>query len=288
MCFFSGIFTTRWSGITPKEQPIIDYKYCSPIYLKYAMFISLYVFIYFMSVEASETRGTTALVYWLINSSLYTGAVHLLCSVVEYTPTGLTVSRGVASSPHVPRLSWWTATSWTSILGSRDCSWLIAVSWFSFRRSLFFYYYTINLFYKVLHIACSWWTTRDWTSVQLSIDLSSMIASSGTFAWGFKSLHWTDCYLLNPSTEFQRPLLTVWTSFLNKNLLQTCSGTSCVLLGETDWTATCVIYMYWNFFIKASCHACNRVICYIYRHHYSTSRGSRCTCMYTRYPQVIP
>ncbi len=26
-------------------------------------------------VEASETRGTTALVYWLINSSLYTGTV---------------------------------------------------------------------------------------------------------------------------------------------------------------------------------------------------------------------
>ncbi len=49
------------------------------------------------TVEASET---TALVYWQINSSLYTGAVQVLCSVVEYTPAGLTVSRGVASSPH--------------------------------------------------------------------------------------------------------------------------------------------------------------------------------------------
>jgi hypothetical protein len=50
-------------------------------------------------VEASETRGTTALVYLRINSSLYTGAVQVLCSVVEYTPAGLTVSSGVAGSP---------------------------------------------------------------------------------------------------------------------------------------------------------------------------------------------
>jgi hypothetical protein len=48
-------------------------------------------------VEVSGTRGTTALVYCLINSSLYTGTY---CTrVVEYTPIGLTVSRGVASSP---------------------------------------------------------------------------------------------------------------------------------------------------------------------------------------------
>jgi hypothetical protein len=33
------------------------------------------------TVEASETRGTTALVYWLINSSLYTGAVQCTCTV---------------------------------------------------------------------------------------------------------------------------------------------------------------------------------------------------------------
>jgi hypothetical protein len=59
------------------------------------------LFVYVQCVEASETRGTTALVYWLINSSLYTGTVHVLSSVVEYTPTGLTVSRGVASSPQV-------------------------------------------------------------------------------------------------------------------------------------------------------------------------------------------
>ncbi len=58
-----------------------------------------YILIGVTTVEASETRGTTALVYWLINSSLYTGSVHVLCSVVEYTPTGLTVSRGVDSSP---------------------------------------------------------------------------------------------------------------------------------------------------------------------------------------------
>ncbi len=34
------------------------------------------------TVEASETRGATALVYWLINSSLYTGSVHCMyCAV---------------------------------------------------------------------------------------------------------------------------------------------------------------------------------------------------------------
>ncbi len=50
---------------------------------------------YRQPVEASETRGTTALVYCLINSSLY----RYCTRVVEYTPTCLTVSRGVASSP---------------------------------------------------------------------------------------------------------------------------------------------------------------------------------------------
>jgi hypothetical protein len=43
------------------------------------------------TVEASETRGTTALVYCLISSSLYTGTVQGWWST---PPTGLTVSRG--------------------------------------------------------------------------------------------------------------------------------------------------------------------------------------------------
>jgi hypothetical protein len=42
-------------------------------------------------VEASETRGTTALVSCLISSSLYTGTVQGWWST---PPTGLTVSRG--------------------------------------------------------------------------------------------------------------------------------------------------------------------------------------------------
>ncbi len=42
-------------------------------------------------MEASETRGTTALVYCLISSSLYTGTVQGWWST---PPTGLTVSRG--------------------------------------------------------------------------------------------------------------------------------------------------------------------------------------------------
>ncbi len=43
------------------------------------------------TVEASETRGTTALVYCLISSSLYTGTVQGWWST---HPTRLTVSRG--------------------------------------------------------------------------------------------------------------------------------------------------------------------------------------------------
>jgi hypothetical protein len=37
--------------------------------------VSLVIFCKHAGVEASETIGTTALVYYLINSSLYTGAV---------------------------------------------------------------------------------------------------------------------------------------------------------------------------------------------------------------------
>jgi hypothetical protein len=48
-------------------------------------------------VEASETRGTTALG---LLSDRYQLIYRYCTKVVEYTPTGLTVSRGVASSPH--------------------------------------------------------------------------------------------------------------------------------------------------------------------------------------------
>jgi hypothetical protein len=45
-------------------------------------------------VEASETRGTTALVYLQLHSSLYTGTVHVLSSVAGVHPTGLTADQG--------------------------------------------------------------------------------------------------------------------------------------------------------------------------------------------------
>jgi hypothetical protein len=45
-----------------------------------------------ISVEARETRGTTALVYLQLHSSLYTGTVHVLSSGVH--PTGLTTDQG--------------------------------------------------------------------------------------------------------------------------------------------------------------------------------------------------
>ncbi len=47
-------------------------------------------------VEASETRGTTALVYMYLQlrSSLYTGTVHVLCSVAGVHPAGLTADQG--------------------------------------------------------------------------------------------------------------------------------------------------------------------------------------------------
>jgi hypothetical protein len=44
------------------------------------------------TVEGSTTRGTTALVYLQLHSSLYTGTVHVLSSVVGVHPTGLTAN----------------------------------------------------------------------------------------------------------------------------------------------------------------------------------------------------
>ncbi len=40
-----------------------------------------------MVVEGGTTRGTTALVYLQLHSSLYTGTVHVLSSVVGVHPT---------------------------------------------------------------------------------------------------------------------------------------------------------------------------------------------------------
>jgi hypothetical protein len=45
------------------------------------------------TVETSETRGMTALVY-LLHSSLYTDTVHVLSSVAGVHPTGLTADQG--------------------------------------------------------------------------------------------------------------------------------------------------------------------------------------------------
>ncbi len=46
------------------------------------------------TVEASKTRGTTALVYLQLHSSLYTGTVHVLSSVAGVHPAGLTADQG--------------------------------------------------------------------------------------------------------------------------------------------------------------------------------------------------
>jgi hypothetical protein len=42
------------------------------------------------TVEGGTARGTTALVYLQLHSSLYTGTVHVLSSVVGVHPTSLT------------------------------------------------------------------------------------------------------------------------------------------------------------------------------------------------------
>jgi hypothetical protein len=42
------------------------------------------------TVEEGTMRGTTALVYLQLHSSLYTGTVHVLSSVVGVHPNGLT------------------------------------------------------------------------------------------------------------------------------------------------------------------------------------------------------
>jgi hypothetical protein len=46
------------------------------------------------TVEGGTTKGTTALVYLQLHSSLYTGTVHVLSSVAEVHPTGLTADQG--------------------------------------------------------------------------------------------------------------------------------------------------------------------------------------------------
>jgi hypothetical protein len=51
-------------------------------------------FNFYCTVEASETRGTAALVYLQLHSSLYTGTVHVLSSVAGVHPTGLTADQG--------------------------------------------------------------------------------------------------------------------------------------------------------------------------------------------------
>jgi hypothetical protein len=56
------------------------------------------------TVEASETRGTTALVYLQLHSSLYTGTVHVLSRVAGVHPAGLTATqrcRQVSTGPSV-------------------------------------------------------------------------------------------------------------------------------------------------------------------------------------------
>ncbi len=45
-------------------------------------------------MEGGTTRGTTALVYLQLHSSLHTGTVHVLSCVVGVHPTGLTADQG--------------------------------------------------------------------------------------------------------------------------------------------------------------------------------------------------
>ncbi len=45
------------------------------------------------TVEGGTTRGTTALGYLQLHSSLYTGTVHVLSSVAGVHPTGLTADQ---------------------------------------------------------------------------------------------------------------------------------------------------------------------------------------------------
>jgi hypothetical protein len=54
-------------------------------------------------VEASETRVTTALVSLQLHSSLYTGTVHVLSSVAEVHPTGLTADQGCRQVSTIPK-----------------------------------------------------------------------------------------------------------------------------------------------------------------------------------------
>jgi hypothetical protein len=58
--------------------------------LRYSVQYKGYNLIGVTTVEEGTTRGTTALVYLQLHSSLNTGTVHALSSVVGVHPTGLT------------------------------------------------------------------------------------------------------------------------------------------------------------------------------------------------------
>ncbi len=70
---------------------------------KYSVQCKGYNLIGVTTVEASETKGTTALVYLQLHSSLYTGTVCILSSFAGVHPTGLTADQGCrqVSTSHI-------------------------------------------------------------------------------------------------------------------------------------------------------------------------------------------
>jgi hypothetical protein len=71
----------------------------------------------YSTVEESETRGMTALVYLKLHSSLYTGTVHVLSSVAGVHPTGLTADQGCRQVSTVQYFIYFIYLSNLSVLG---------------------------------------------------------------------------------------------------------------------------------------------------------------------------
>ncbi len=96
------------------RQNIFDLQLCWTSFNFFLFFYILpFTFCFVCSimviVEGGTTKGTTALLYNSIHSSLYTGTVHCVQGCLGTRPTGLTVNQGCSWSP--PGSNWALASA---------------------------------------------------------------------------------------------------------------------------------------------------------------------------------
>ncbi len=96
--------TIRWEASLPGCEMLCKWEKClfcagncrrvSDSVQKYSVQYKGYNLIRVTTVEGGTTRSKTALVYYSIHSSLYTGTVHCVQGCKGTWPTGLTVNQG--------------------------------------------------------------------------------------------------------------------------------------------------------------------------------------------------